>query len=176
MPTGHVIDMFWSLNGYARLPVRGPRHLAIGGVDGGRVKVILLAAGGIASTGAARPQARSLTVEGLRPDADYQVTLTEISRVQGNPISAFLDGAPGYLQDSSGRFVRDAGRWKLASPYWESCYFDEIAACAWRQRARQIEQPLVRGSRIRADGSGSVVTSMVVDEAGIVMVDIVPAK
>lgn len=171
----HVTDFFASLRGHARLPARGPADQVLAGQRDGRIKVLLLP-DALDDGQAAQPQTRSLAVSGLRAGANYEVTLSEVSRLRGNPISAFLDGSAGYRQDAQGRFKTTGGRWALASPQVEACYYDENAACAWREKAREVEAPLVRSSAIRADNNGVLRTSMVVDEAGIVMVDLVPAR
>ena len=171
----HVTDFFASINGHARLPARGPADQVLAGQRDGRVKVLLLP-DARDDGDAAQPQTRALAVSGLRAGVSYEVTLSEVSRLRGNPISAFLGGSAGYRQDAQGRFKSAGGRWALASPQSEACYYDENASCAWREKAREIEAPLVRSSRIRVDGDGVLRTSMVVDEAGIVMVDVAPAR
>ncbi|HSV68821.1 MAG TPA: hypothetical protein VLI72_01815 [Methylibium sp.] len=171
----HVTNMFASLRGHARLVVDGPARLAVAGTREGRVKLILLGAPMTAGLGSPQPQTRGFELKGLRPNAAYSVTLTEVSRLQGNPISAFLGGAPGQGQDRSGRFEVRGGEWKLASPYWESCYFDEDARCAWRESARRIEAPLVRSSTLRSDAAGTLRSSTTVDAPAIVMIDVAPA-
>jgi len=173
--SSHVIDFFASLNGHARLPARGPVHQVLAGQRDGKLKVLLLPDAGDEGD-VVRPQTRTLALHGLRPGASYDVRLSEVSHLRGNPISAFLDGSAGYRQDNTGRFKAEGGRWVLASQQAEACYYDENAACAWRQKARGVEAPLVRASRINVDSDGVLRTSMVVDEAGIVMVDAIPIR
>jgi hypothetical protein len=173
-PASHVTDMFASMTGYARLPVTGVQRQVIAGRRDGLIKAILLSEAPAHGTAVAA-RTRSLAIAGLRAKADYSITLTEVGRVQGNPISAFLNGRPDHLQDTQGRFARRNSEWELASPYWESCYYDEREACAWRQKARDIEAPLLRKTRMRSDAEGRLRIAMTVDEAAIVMLDVAPA-
>jgi hypothetical protein len=173
-PTGHVIGMFAALRGAVHLPVAGPAYLAIAGASQDRVTAILLAPANGAAQLSAGPveQARSVTIEGLEANTIFAVRITEVGRVRGNPISAFLEGAPGLAQDGKGRFTSAHGEWKLASPHWQACYFEEDASCAWRRKAREIEVPAVRVSRVETDAGGKLRIGMKVDTAAIVMVEV----
>ena len=174
----HVTDMFASLDGLARLPVAGPARLALAGTANGRVKLLLLAPPpepGNASRDP-QPQTRTITVQGLKPGSEYELTFTEVSRLQGNPIAAFLDGAPGHRQDGKGRFALRGHEWKLASPKWEACYYDEDSSCAWRAEGRRLEAPLLRSLKLRSDAAGTLKTTLTVDALGTVMVDVAPAR
>jgi hypothetical protein len=174
-PASHITGMFASMNGYARLPVQGPQRQGIAGMRNGQIKTILLPSVHLA--GKAKPQqTRSLVISGLRAGAEYAVTSEVVSREQGNPISTFMDGSANYLEDRKGQFKVTEGKWGLASPYWESCYYDENVACAWRKKARKIEAPLMRKSKIRSDANGVLRTSIVIDEEGILMVDVAPVQ
>lgn len=171
--SSHVVDLFAGLRGMAALPVRGPEHRAVAASRDGRVRVLLLPESVGPEGDAPVPQQRALKLRGLRPGIEYELILTEVSRVNGNPISAFLDGSPSALRDARGRFRAEGGQLELAGR-WEACYYDEDAGCAWRAKARAIEAPLVRSSRLRADRDGALSTTMVVDEAGVVMVEARP--
>lgn len=170
-PASHVLGMFAAFNGAARLPARGPAHAALAGVRGGVVMVLLLAAGDERDLSSPVVQRqRRIVLLGLEPNAAYEIAISELGRTQGNPISKFLGGAPGYLQDSRGRFARVDGRWVLSSRRWEACFFDEDAACAWRAAAREIEHPSLRTLRTRTDGNGMLSLSLDIDSTAIALV------
>lgn len=172
-PGSHVVGMFAALNGAARLPLAGPPGLALAAMRQGQISVILLAPGGErALFSPATRHERRVVVTGLAPSTAYRVRIVEIGRVHGNPISRFLDGAPGYAQDSQGRFVRSAGRWVLSSPRWEACFHDEDASCAWRTAARTIEEPSVRTLQASSGRSGILTVAVEGDSAAIATVQV----
>jgi len=117
-----------------------------------------------------------LEIQGMQANASYHVVVTTVNGQYGNPLSVFLEGAEDYLRDTKQRIVNVDGEWKFATKYWEQCFFDELKDCAWRERARQFEAPLVQKEKVLADASGRL--KVIIDMAGAVavMVDVAEMK
>lgn len=171
--SSHVIDLFADLIGLSRLPTWGPAHRIVAGSGDGHVKVLVLPSSLAIHGDAPVSQTRTVSVRGLRPGIRYEITQTEVGRDNGNPISVFLEGSSGAMQDARGRFRPEGGKLEL-TPRWEACYYDEDASCAWRQKARAHEAPRVLSSSLRADRAGVLTLTLVVDEAAVVMLDLRP--
>ena len=166
-PATNVMAMFASLNGFKKLHVPTSVPQAVAGVKDGRTKIILIAD---ARTGLLGADPGGIEIRGLKANANYQVKTYTINANNGNPLSVFLGGEQDYRYDV--RFAAVDGEWKLASEYWEQCFFDEIKECAWREQAHLVDAPLLRKEQSTTDAFGVLRVS--VDLAGgvAVMVDV----
>jgi hypothetical protein len=174
-PASHAIDLFATMNGHARVAVTNSGDEVLAGWRDDQVKIIMLPRAAAGQEADGTPP-RRIAVTGLRAGAEHAITTTTVGSLQGNPIAAFLDGKPDHLQDTHGRFARRGGEWRLASPYWESCYYEERADCAWREKARDIEHPQVRSWRGRSDAEGTLHLVLPADDAAIMLIDVAATR
>ena len=166
-PATNVIAMFASLNGYSKLNVPMSPIQAVAGMRDGRTKIILIAD---ARTGLLGADPGGIEIRGLKADANYQVKTYRINANNGNPLSVFLGGGQDYRYDL--RFAAVDGEWKLASKYWEQCFFDEIKECAWREQAHLVDAPLLRKQQSTTDAFGVLRVSVDLAGSAAVMVDV----
>lgn len=161
-PATNVIAMFASLNGFNKLHVPTSPLQAVAGMKDGRTRIILIAG---ADPG-------GIVIRGLKADTSYQVETSTINANNGNPLSVFLGGGQDYRYDPKQRFAAVGGEWKLASEYWEQCFFDEITECAWREQAHLVDAPLLRKEQSTTDGFGVLRVSVDLAGSAAVMVDV----
>ena len=166
-PATNVIAMFASLNGYSKLHVPTSPLQAVAGVKDGRTKIILIAD---ARTGLLGADPGGIEIRGLKANVNYQVKTYRINANNGNPLSVFLGGGQDYRYDL--RFSAVDGEWKLASKYWEQCFFDEIAECAWREQAHLVDAPLLQKEQSMTDAFGVLRVSVDLAGSAAVMVDV----
>jgi hypothetical protein len=169
-PATHVIDMFASMNGFKKLLVPTFPLQAVAGVKDGRSKIILIAGEGSDHLGAAFG---GIEIRGLKANVNYQVEISRINVNYGDPLTVFLGGEQDYRDNFKKRFAIVDGEWKLASKYWERCFFNEVRECAWREQAHLVDTPLIRKERIKADAFGVVRVSVDMPGSAAVMVDVI---
>jgi hypothetical protein len=169
-PTTNVIAMFASLNGYSKLNVPTSLIQAVAGMKDGRTKIILIADENAAGGLGACSDFGGIEIRGLKADANYHVKTSTINANYGNPLSVFLGGEQDYRYDV--RFAAVDGEWKLASEYWEQCFFDEIMECAWREQAHLVDAPLLRKEQSTTDAFGVLRVSVALAGSVAVMVDV----
>jgi len=177
-PATHVIAMFASLNGYGKVDIPNSSIPAVAGVKNGRTKIILIAGEKGLGTSASRlesPGAESgaIMIRGLKPNTIYKVMTSVVNDHYGNPLSVFLGGAQDYRDDPKQRVANVGGEWKLASKYWEQCFFDEIKECAWREQAHLVDSPLLRKEQSMTDAFGVLRVSVDLAGSAAVMVDVI---
>jgi len=169
-PATNVIAMFASLNGYSKLYVPMSLIQAVAGIKNGRTKIILIADENAVGGAGAGSDLGGIEIRGLKANANYQVETHTINANNGNPLSVFLGGEQDYRYDL--RFAAVDGEWKLASKYWEQCFFDEIKECAWREQAHLVDAPLVRKEQSTTDAFGVLRVSVDLAGSAAVMVDV----
>jgi hypothetical protein len=169
-PATNVIAMFASLKGYSKLHVPVSSLQAVAGMKDGQTRIILIAdERGVGGEGV-RSDVDGIEIRGLKADANYQIKTYWINAHNGNPLSVFLGGEQDYRDDV--RFAAVDGEWKLASEYWEQCFFDEITGCAWRGKAHLVDAPLVRKEQSTTDEFGVLRVSVDLTGSAAVMVEV----
>jgi hypothetical protein len=176
-PATNVIAMFASLNGYNKLLVPSKSIELAAGVKNGRIKIILIPDENLKGNEDRRPIIAADTLEikfnGLKPNANYQVSATSIDAQHGNSLAVYLGGEADYRQDKTQRIAKIDGEWKFSSKYWEQCFFDEIKGCVWREKAHLIDSPLIRNEQSTTDATGALTVSMFLPEVAAAMVDVI---
>jgi len=166
-PATNVIAMFASLKGYSKLHVPLSPIQAVAGMKDGQTRIILIAdergVGGAADFD-------GIEIRGLKANVNYQVKTYTINANNGNPLSVFLGGELDYRYDL--RFAAVDGEWRLASEYWEQCFFDEIKECAWREQAHLVDAPLLRKEQSTTDAFGVLRVSVDLAGSAAVMVEV----
>jgi hypothetical protein len=173
----NMIRFFSALNGARLLSPDRAREDFVAGRKGEAIYAVILGPHQnlCALNGDGSRITKTLEISGLQKNTRYRIKMLEIDQTSGNAISAFLNESGSYRCDSGSSLVNDGKDWKFSSPRKEKCFYEEEAACAWREAGTRRAAPRSTQLEVMSSAAGVLTTPAAPMRGGALSLLVEPA-